>query len=90
MEIEYCNNERLDHKIESDTKESARTIIESIIDNSQCPHKNIKISMCIYDPLSHFTKGNIFCNDCNMTIIGFKGNILNPIIKYSPFKKGLT
>ncbi len=82
MEIEYCNNERLDNKIEQDTKDSIRTIIDSIEDNSRCSHKNIKVSICINDPLSEFTKGNIFCKDCNSTIVGFNGNILNPIHEY--------
>lgn len=83
VEIEYCNNERLNKKIENDTKESVADIIYLMADDSQCPHKNIKISICINDPLDNFTKGNIFCNDCSKTIIRFNGNVSNPIIECS-------
>jgi hypothetical protein len=82
MEIEYCNNVRLDNKVEQDTKNSIRTIIDLIENNSGCSHEDIKVSICINDPLSQYTKGNIFCKDCNMAIIRFKGNILNPIYEY--------
>ncbi len=87
MKIEYCNNERLKNKVEQNIKDSIRTIIDSIENNSSCPHKNVKVSICINDPLSEFTKGNIFCKDCNRAIIGFNGNILNPIHEYSALEQ---
>lgn len=87
MEIEYCNNERLENKIEQDTKDSISTIIDLIENNSPCSHKNVKVSICINDPLSEFTKGTIFCKDCNRIIIGFNGNIRNPIHEYSALEQ---
>ena len=79
MKIKYCNNSKFEEDTENNIVSGARHMVDSILDNTDCIHNNIELSICIDGPLDNDIKGNIFCNDCQREIITFKGNQSEPM-----------
>ena len=80
MKIKYSCVEKFSQDIEKSIVSHAREIVDSFSDETNCMHKNIELSICIYGALDNNVKGSIFCNDCQKPIITFTGDVLNPML----------